>query len=58
MFGLSFEQGAQGRMESLRCDGSCAGHVAEGAVAEASDAGGEEGYGLCPSPLKLCDPFV
>lgn len=42
-----------------RCgaDGSCVGHVAAGEGTEASNDEGEEGYGLCPSPLKLCDPL-
>lgn len=52
-FRLSFKQGAQGGMESPRHDG----RVAAGAGAEASDAGAEEGYGLCPSPLKPCYPL-
>jgi len=56
-FGLGFEQGAEGRRDSLRRNGSCAGHIAAGAGTAASDAGGEEEYGLCPSPPKPCDPL-
>lgn len=37
--------------------GAAGGHAAAVAGTEASDAGGEEGYGLCPSSLKLCDPL-